>query len=450
MIFPCLPVEPQNSSTPPHSSSRLAIKKHRIEEEGAQEENENDENIGEVREQVEKLSHEEAKANKLSLPPSASNESVQSSHSQLDLDQDQDQADEGQVVEEIDEVDSQSVSESGLKRKMVQRTPSSQPVGTDIEQSEAKRVREDEVSEVRHTHVAPRAQPRHLQPANGHADPNALCSIIFSLLSLFIYAQPLQPPTSANSVDMDKPGDFPPQTTGSNTKSEPKAPSPPATTTPTIAKPTQPTFSSFSSTASPFAAVKPSATAHGSTSYPNGRGLPNDIAEKVRQANALPAANVISGAPASASANTTATPAVPKKTQPSFGSFSSTASPFAKLGSSSASLSTVNAASGSASPFRPPSAPTTRTSAFGGWSGASASPFATPKAKTAVQGDKDIDKDNEKDTKESDNVKEDSSSRPNHFHEALAQNQESIQTEKAKLDLEEQECESPLLLNLPI
>lgn len=182
----------------------------------------------------------------------------------------------------------------------------------------------------------------------------------------------------------------------------------------------QPSFSSFSSSASPFATVKSGNETLSSTS--NHSGLPKDVAEKVKQANA-PATSATLPA-----ATESAPPPPPKKTQASFGSFSSTTSPFAKSSGYNAFASSSTSSGSRASSVTP--ATTTKTAAFGGWSGSSANAFATPSKPAEGESKPEV---------------EDKAA----FREALSQQKESVQVEKAKLDLEEQQGESVCILDSP-
>lgn len=196
------------------------------------------------------------------------------------------------------------------------------------------------------------------------------------------------------------------------------------------AKKTQATFGSFASTASPFAKMAPPSSVQEGA---DNKVLPDDVAAKVKEANALPT-------PPASSETIAAKPSV-KKPQASFGSFAASASPFSAVKHTSAFTSqpvasSSNATSHSASPFKAATG-----SAFGNWS-ASASPFATPSRKATpkaggnevgTQGENEDDKDAEAAKGKQDNQ---------NFGDILASTSGEASAEREKVDVQQQDGES--------
>ena len=202
---------------------------------------------------------------------------------------------------------------------------------------------------------------------------------------------------------------------------------PPPAAVATPAKKPQATFGSFSSAASPFATAKPTTSALSGLSA--GSSLSSDFSAKVREANSL------STTPKS---ETPTTPAPVKKPQATFGAFSSSASPFSAVKSSSAFASQPVASSSNAttgSSFSSFKNTVSNSSAFGGWSsGAASSPFASPAKKTFttdMAGEGNEDKD-ESDTAEAEKPQAS-------FGDILAKSDSGPAEEKTKVDLEEQQ-----------
>ena len=196
----------------------------------------------------------------------------------------------------------------------------------------------------------------------------------------------------------------------------------------TPAKKPQATFGSFSSAASPFATAKPTTSALSGLSA--GSSLSSDFSAKVREANNL------STTPKS---ETPTTPAPVKKPQATFGAFSSSASPFSAVKSSSAFASQPVASSSNAttgSSFSSFKNTVSNSSAFGGWSsGTASSPFASPAKKTSTAdkaGDGKEDKDDETDTAGAEKPQAS-------FGDILAKSDSGPAEEKTKVDLEEQQ-----------
>lgn len=199
------------------------------------------------------------------------------------------------------------------------------------------------------------------------------------------------------------------------------------------AKKTQATFGSFASISSPFAKMAPSASA---TDGDDTKGLPDDVTDKVKEANAISTSAV-------SSATIPAKPPV-KKSQASFGSFAASASPFSAVKHTSAFTSqpvasSSNATAHSASPFKAATG-----SAFGNWS-ASASPFATPsrKATPKAAGDEE-----NAEAKSGDKEAEAAESKQNqqNFGDILASTSGEASAERQKVDVQQQEGKLPTQL----
>jgi hypothetical protein len=199
------------------------------------------------------------------------------------------------------------------------------------------------------------------------------------------------------------------------------------TTNGASSKKSQATFGSFAATASPFAKIAPpSSVSTGAES----KALPDDVAEKVKEANALPTP--------SASSESISTKAPVKKPQASFGSFAASASPFSAVKHTSAFTSqpvasSSNATSHSASPFKSATG-----SAFGNWS-ASASPFATPsrKATPKAAGEEvstEADKDDDKEAQAAQGRQDDQN-----FGDILAATSGEAAAERQKMDVQHQD-----------
>ncbi|KAJ9124276.1 hypothetical protein QFC22_001076 [Naganishia vaughanmartiniae] len=226
------------------------------------------------------------------------------------------------------------------------------------------------------------------------------------------------PVSAVPSVDMDKPDQMP-------REASPE----PIIVAPAPAKKTQATFGSFASTTSPFAKISTSSAGlEGSET----KALPEDVAAKVREANTLPV-------PGSKSTEPSAKETV-KKSQTTFGAFSSTASPFSSIKHTSAFTSqpvasSSNATAHSASPFTPASG-----SAFGNWS-TSGSPFATPSRKltpkpTADDADQ-VEEKNDSDEKEDHDSKAKRDDKS--FGDILAATSGEASAERQKLDVQHQQ-----------
>ncbi|KAI5454922.1 hypothetical protein NCC49_002198 [Naganishia albida] len=305
-----------------------------------------DETVKEVRKKVEDLSHDE---------------SVEA------LEDDMSDKEGAQTVTIAADVD-QADSEAGRKRKLEDRTPSSQVLPED-----SKRVKDADVEE---------------------------------------------PPVSAvPSVDMDRPKE------GIEAASVP-----PATTTAAPVKKPQATFGSFASSSSPFSKVTTSTAGLDSSDV---KALPDDVAQRVKEANALPTT--------SSSSSTSVSNAPVKRAQSSFGSFASSASPFSAVKHTSAFTaqpvaSSSNATSHSASPFK-----STTGSAFGNWS-ASASPFATPSRKPTpnVTGDEASKDEVPKDDDKQADATQDKQDHQN-FGDILASTSGEAAAERQKLDVQHQD-----------
>lgn len=203
---------------------------------------------------------------------------------------------------------------------------------------------------------------------------------------------------------------------------------PPATTTAAPVKKPQATFGSFASSSSPFSKVTTSTAGLDSSDV---KALPDDVAQRVKEANALPTT--------SSSSSTSVSNAPVKRAQSSFGSFASSASPFSAVKHTSAFTSqpvasSSNATSHSASPFK-----STTGSAFGNWS-ASASPFATPSRKPTpnVTGDEASKGEVPKDDDKQADAAQDKQDHQN-FGDILASTSGEAAAERQKLDVQHQD-----------
>lgn len=232
------------------------------------------------------------------------------------------------------------------------------------------------------------------------------------------------PPHTASTVDME-------ESTTDPVKEPVVEPTVPPPTVSTPVKKPQATFGSFSSAASPFASAKPTTSALSGGSI--GSSLSSDISAKVREANNL------SSTPSKPESPSTPKPA--KKPQATFGAFSSTASPFSAVKSSSAFASQPVASSSNASTGNALSSfksTVTSSSAFGGWSsgGTVSSPFATPKKAPAATADKPDSKDEDEGGSETVEADKPQAS----FGDILSKKDSGPAEEKTKVDLAEQEA----------
>lgn len=207
-----------------------------------------------------------------------------------------------------------------------------------------------------------------------------------------------------------------------------EAPIAPAVTSAVPVKKTQATFGSFAATSSPFSKIAtPSAGLDGTET----KALPDDVAQKVKEANALPTTSSLSS---TASSNGPI-----KKAQATFGSFAASASPFSSVKHTSAFTSqpiasSSNATAHSASPFKAATG-----SAFGNWS-ASASPFATPSRKPTpnVTGDETANAEDQKDNSKEADAAQDKQDNQN-FGDILASTSGEASAERQKLDVQHQD-----------
>lgn len=331
-----------------------------------------DETVKEVRQKVEDLSHDE-------------------SSDKLDNDSISEKSGHQSVI--MEEEVNQASEDARRKRKQEDRTPSSQFLKEDT-----KRVRDTEGED---------EEVRSMRSATSLTNPPTMTDISS------------QPPVSAvPSVDMDRPG----QLNEQQSKESVAAP----------AKKTQATFGSFASTSSPFARMAPSESAT-EVEGADTKGLPDDVTEKIKEANALPTSAV-------SSETIPAKPTV-KKPQASFGSFASSASPFSAVKHTSSFISqpvasSSNATAHSASPFKAASG-----SAFGNWS-ASASPFATPsrKATPKVAGDgENVEAESGNKEAVAAELKQDKKN----FGDILASTSGEASTERQKVDVQQQDGKLP-------
>lgn len=287
--------------------------------------------------------------------------------------------------------------ETGQKRKMLARAESANVV----QGESAKRIKEDDL-EVGRTSIV-------VYLGCSHAN--------------YTFRHGKDPPHTASTVDME-------ESTPDAFKEPVVEPTVPPPTVSTPVKKPQATFGSFSSAASPFASAKPTTSALSGGSI--GSSLSSDISAKVREANNL------SSTPSKPESPSTPKPA--KKPQATFGAFSSTASPFSAVKSSSAFASQPVASSSSASTGNALSSfksTVTSSSAFGGWSsgGTVSSPFATPKKAPAATAGKPDSKD--EDEGDSETVEADKPQAS--FGDILSKKDSGPAEERTKVDLAEQE-----------
>lgn len=343
--------------------------------------------MDETREKVEKLSHDEK---------------AKSQGSRLLAVEEEDGKDDSASVD-MEASASDIGAETGQKRKMLARAESANLVHADA----AKRIKEDDV----------------IDEVSRQGSIVAILRAKWSGAKTNEFADQELPLAAAEAeVDGDiiKPAEEVPP--------PPPAPTPVVPSTP--AKKPQATFGSFSSASSPFASAKPTASALSGSS--SGSSLSNDISAKVREANNISTTS---------SSESLSTPAPAKKPQATFGSFSSTASPFGAVKSSSTfAAQPVASSSNVPNALNSFKSTVSASSAFGGWSSGAktvSSPFATPAKKTAIKEGDDV----EGEAKEGDSAEAttEADKPQSSFGDILSKSEVGPKEEKIKVDLAEQQ-----------